>query len=138
MKEGSPKALEVMGTIDEQRQLHLDAPLPLSGPSRVRVIIVFPEEADVADMDEREWLQAAGQNPAFDFLQDPAEDRYTLSDGKPSWERGHLARLQAGWKPALPERKSPKRGGRSPLSPQRGLHETGGSPARPDRERGNS
>ena len=103
MKEDGSKMLEVMGTIDEQHQLHLDAPLPPSGPSRVRVVIVFPEEADVADMDEKEWLRAAGQNPAFDFLKGPIEDCYTLRDGKPSWERGHLARLQAGWKPALPE-----------------------------------
>ncbi len=55
---------------------------------RVRVIIVFPEETDVADMDEKEWLRAAGQNPAFDFLKDPLEDRYTLSDGKPALPEG--------------------------------------------------
>ena len=77
MKEGSPKALEVMGTIDEQHQLHLGTSLPLSGPGRVRVIIVFREEADVTDMNEKEWLRAAGQNPAFDFLKDSTEDRYT-------------------------------------------------------------
>ena len=71
------------GTIDEQHRLHLDTPLPLSGPSRVRVIIVFPEEADSTDMDEKEWLRAAGQNPAFNFLKDSSEDRYTLRDGKP-------------------------------------------------------
>ena len=68
--------------------MHLDAPLLLSGPSRVRVIIVFPGEVDVADMDEKEWLRAAGQNPAFDFLKDPLEDRYTLSDGKPALPEG--------------------------------------------------
>ena len=88
MKEDGSKMLEVMGTIDEQHQLHLDAPLPLSGPSRVRVVIVFPEEADVADMDEKEWLRAAGQNPAFDFLKDSSEDRYTLRDGKPFRDQG--------------------------------------------------
>ena len=91
MKEGVSKALEVMGTIDEQHQLHLDNPLPFSGPSRVKVIIVFPEEADAADMDEKEWLRAAGQNPAFDFLKDPTEDQYTLSDGKPFRDRLSLS-----------------------------------------------
>ena len=60
MKEDSSKMLEVMGTIDEQHQLHLDTPT-----------------------DEKGWLRAAGQNPAFDFLKDPSEDRYTLRDGKP-------------------------------------------------------
>jgi len=74
------RALEITGTVDEQRQLHLDAPLPITGPSRVRVIILFPEETDI---DEREWLRAAMANPAFDFLREPAEDVYTIADGKP-------------------------------------------------------
>lgn len=46
------------------------------------------EVAFVTDMDEKEWLRAAGQNPAFDFLKDPAEDRYTLRDGKPFRDQG--------------------------------------------------
>ena len=79
------KALDVVGTIDEQRQLHLDEPLPIVGPSRVRVIILIPEEPD---MDEKEWLQAAVSNPAFDFLKEPEEDIYTLADGKPFYDQG--------------------------------------------------
>lgn len=79
------KALDVVGTIDEQRQLHLDEPLPIVGPSRVRVIILIPEESD---MDEKEWLQAAVSNPAFDFLKEPEEDIYTLADGKPFHDQG--------------------------------------------------
>jgi hypothetical protein len=79
------KALDVVGTIDEQRQLHLDEPLPIVGPSRVRVIILIPEEPD---MDEKEWLQAAVSNPAFDFLKEPEEDIYTLADGKPLHNQG--------------------------------------------------
>lgn len=38
---------------------------------------------DQTDIDEREWFQAAATNPAFDFLKDPEEDVYTLTDGKP-------------------------------------------------------
>lgn len=38
---------------------------------------------DDETIDEREWLQAAATNPAFDFLKDPEEDIYTLADGKP-------------------------------------------------------
>ena len=83
--EGISKALEVTGRIDEQRQLHLDAPLPSIGPSRVRVIILFPEETDI---NETEWLQGATANPAFDFLKDPEEDIYTLADGKPFHDQG--------------------------------------------------
>lgn len=74
------KAIEVAGSIDEQHQLHLDAPLPIAGPSRVRIIILFPEWTEIS---ETEWLKAAATNPAFDFLRDPREDIYTLSDGKP-------------------------------------------------------
>ena len=82
---GVSKALEVTGTIDEESRLHLDEPLPIAGPSRVRVIIVFPEETDI---DETEWLRAATMNPAFDFLQEPEEDLYTLDDGKPFHDQG--------------------------------------------------
>ncbi len=73
------KAFEVAGTIDKQ-QLYLDAPLPIAGPSRVRVIILVPEETDV---DEKEWYRVAAANPAFDFLKESKEDIYTLADGKP-------------------------------------------------------
>jgi hypothetical protein len=74
------RAFELEGTVDEHRQLHLDQPVPVPGPSRVRVIILVLEDAEA---EEREWLQAAARNPAFDFLHDPGEDRYTLEDGRP-------------------------------------------------------
>jgi hypothetical protein len=37
----------------------------------------------VPQWDETEWLRAAASNPAFYFLNDPAEDIYSLSDGEP-------------------------------------------------------
>ena len=83
--EAALKALEVAGTIDAQRQLHLDSPLPIVGPARVRVIILISEQPDI---DEREWLRAAATNPAFDFLKEPEEDIYTLADGKPFHDQG--------------------------------------------------
>ena len=49
------------------------------GQGRVRVILI-PEEAEIG---ENEWLKAAASNPAFDFLEDPDEDIYTLDDGQP-------------------------------------------------------
>jgi len=85
---GALKAFEVAGTIDEQRQLHLDEPLPIVGPSRVRVIILIPLIPEETDIDEREWLRAAALNPAFDFLKDPREDIYTMADGKPFHDQG--------------------------------------------------
>jgi hypothetical protein len=74
------RAIEMTGTIDERRQLHLDEQLPVAGPSRVRVIILLSQELDA---DERDWLRAASANPAFEFLKDPKEDIYSLSDGRP-------------------------------------------------------
>jgi hypothetical protein len=74
------KTLEVTGTIDAQRRLILDEPLPVRVPTRVRVTITLLEEADIK---AKEWLLAADANPAFDFQKDPEEDVYTLADGKP-------------------------------------------------------
>ena len=79
------KAVETTGTIDAHRQLVLDEPLPVVGPTRVRVIILLPEEADI---DEMEWLRAASVSPAFDFLKEPEEDIYTLADGRPFYDQG--------------------------------------------------
>ncbi len=76
------RAIETEGTIDAQHQLilDLDEPLPINGPTRVRVIILLPEEADI---DEMEWLRAAATSPSFGFLKESEEDIYTPADGKP-------------------------------------------------------
>jgi hypothetical protein len=79
------KAIETTGTIDAQHHLVLDVVLPITGPTRVRVIILVPEESDI---NETEWLQAAAANPAFYFLKDPEEDIYTLSDGRAFYDEG--------------------------------------------------
>jgi hypothetical protein len=74
------KAVEATGTIDHQNQITLDEPLSVAESTRVRVIIFMPDDEDI---DEMAWLQAASVNPAFDFLNDPEEDIYTLEDGRP-------------------------------------------------------
>lgn len=78
-KEGALTAIEVTGHIDEQHQLTLDKPLPISGPMRVRVIVLYPL---TDEPNEREWLQAAAHNPAFQYLKESAEDIYSATDGK--------------------------------------------------------
>jgi hypothetical protein len=73
-------AVELTGTIDAEHQLRLDEALPVIGPQRVRVIVLYP----FADgWDEVEWLRAASRNPAFADLAAPEEDIYSLTDGKP-------------------------------------------------------
>jgi hypothetical protein len=79
------KAIETTGIVDQESRLLLDKPLPIVGPSRVRVIILVPEETD---MTEQEWLYAASRNPALDFLKEPEEDIYSLADGKPFHDQG--------------------------------------------------
>jgi len=83
--QATTKAIETTGTIDAQHHLVLDGVLPITGPTRVRVIILVPEESDI---NETKWLQAAAANPAFYFLKDPEEDIYTLSDGRPFYDEG--------------------------------------------------
>jgi hypothetical protein len=73
-------AIEVTGTVDEHHQLQLDDVLPVSGPQRVRVIVLYPA---AETNDEAEWLKAAAASPAFADLADAAEDVYSLADGKP-------------------------------------------------------
>ncbi len=78
--ESTMTAIEMTGIVDEQRRLRLDGILPVHGPVRVRVLVLYPlgEEED-----EMEWLQAAAHNPVFAFLSNPEEDIYTLTDGEP-------------------------------------------------------
>jgi len=78
-------AVETTGVVDAQRQLHLDQPLPVAGPSRVRVIVLFPESDEISESD---WLKAATANPAFDFLRETGEDIYTPTDGKSFRDQG--------------------------------------------------
>ncbi len=80
MSETLLKAIEVLGSIDDKNQLHLDSPLPAARPGRVRVIILMPEQNDVT---EEAWLRAAAKHPSFGFLREKAEDIYTRDDGTP-------------------------------------------------------
>ncbi|HHB90041.1 MAG TPA: hypothetical protein ENK60_01880 [Anaerolineae bacterium] len=78
------KAVELEGMIDENRQLKIKGDLPIQGPLRVRVILLYADEAE--DIDEGAWLYAAARNPAFAFLKDDSEDIYSLQDGRPFYD----------------------------------------------------
>jgi hypothetical protein len=80
MMETAMTAFEVTGIIDERQQLQLDTHLPIRGPKRVRVIILYSSDDELS---ESEWLQAAATSPAFHSLHDSAEDIYSVTDGKP-------------------------------------------------------
>lgn len=72
-------AIETTATIGSNRQLLLDKDLPVSKSEKVRIIVLLSDD----DFTGQEWLRTITNNPAFDFLKDPAEDIYTLEDGKP-------------------------------------------------------
>lgn len=78
------RAIETTGAVDEEGRLHLDTSLEAAASQAVRVILLFEaDEEEKGDIDERAWLRAASQNPAFDVLRDPAADLYTAEDGTP-------------------------------------------------------
>ncbi|MBW4640970.1 MAG: hypothetical protein KME05_22660 [Gloeocapsa sp. UFS-A4-WI-NPMV-4B04] len=77
------KSLKVMATLDEQGQLTLDCPLIADKNSRVEVIVLIPEEADLNDKSQAEiladfrqaWHEAmTGQNIPIAQLWEGIED----------------------------------------------------------------
>ena len=72
------QAIERSGKIDKNGKLLLDAPLDVTD-ARVKVIVLIPETDKFPD---EQWLQGIKHNKAFDFLDDPAEDIYSGSDGE--------------------------------------------------------
>jgi succinyl-CoA synthetase alpha subunit len=74
------KAIETTGQIDKEGNLHLSKPL-LEKDKKVKVIVLVPEGE--SEEEELLWVKTQSKNPAFSFLEDPAEDIYSLKDGKP-------------------------------------------------------
>ena len=83
--EAPMRAIEVVGTIDDEGHLRLEEPLTNVRKGPVRVILLLPENGD---LQEREWLRLAANDPALDFLKDPAEDIYAADDGQPFDHKG--------------------------------------------------
>jgi hypothetical protein len=73
------KAVAIRGMIDQYGVLKLEETLTYQN-QEVQVIILIPEEEK---FDDAQWLRGLHTNPAFDFLNDEAEDIYTAADGKP-------------------------------------------------------
>lgn len=78
-------AIEETGIIDQNHRLQLDRALPIHGPKRVRVIVLYATDEE---WDEGEWLLAAATNPAFESLKEPREDIYSIADGEPFTDQG--------------------------------------------------
>jgi len=75
------KAIEINAKTDKYG--HLKINYPVNKPeSEVRIIILIDEKSDEAD-EEKLWIKAIASNPAFDFLSEPGENIYFLTDGEP-------------------------------------------------------
>ena len=75
------KAIEINTKTDKQGHLKLNYQLNKKD-RKVRVIILIDEQSDDID-EEKEWIISIQSNPAFDFLKEPTENIYSLSDGEP-------------------------------------------------------
>ena len=75
------KGIEARGTVDRDGRLTVKERIPLPAAGDVRVIVLAPDDEE--ELDEQAWLHAATMGGAFDFLNDPAEDIYSPTDGKP-------------------------------------------------------
>jgi len=70
-------AIEATGIIDKNQRLHLDRKLPVKGPQRVRVIVLYPDD----EISEKEWVYAASHNPEKEHRVQAAKDFFAKWGG---------------------------------------------------------
>ena len=75
------KAIEINTRTDKQGHLKLNYQLNKKD-RKVRVIILIDEQSNDID-EEKIWIKNIQSNPAFDFLKEPCENIYSLTDGEP-------------------------------------------------------
>ena len=75
------KVIELKSKTDKSGHLKINYNLNKS-ESNVRVLILFDDDMNEQD-EENLWMNSITTNPALDFLNDSAEDIYSLTDGEP-------------------------------------------------------
>jgi len=70
------RAIEITSKTDKTGHLKLDYKLNKS-EKNVRVLILLDDD-NYEPEEEKIWMDTISKNPAFDFLNDPAEDVYSL------------------------------------------------------------
>jgi len=73
------RAIEINTMTDKNGHLKINYPINKK-ESNVRLIILVD---DSNDDDDKLWMKAVTSNPAFDFLNEPTENIYSLTDGEP-------------------------------------------------------
>jgi len=74
------RAIEINSKTDKTGHLKIDYKLDKSDIN-VRVLILLDD--DTEQDEEKLWLKSISKNPAFSYLNDPAEEVYSLNDGEP-------------------------------------------------------
>ncbi len=103
--EATLTAIELTGTVNERRQLELDDLLPIAGPRRVRVIVLY---SPAEEWNEDQWPHGAARNPAFAFLKEAAEDIYSVNAEK-AFDSTVTLELPASLSQAILQRGIPRR-----------------------------
>lgn len=75
------KAIEINSKTDKSGFLKIDFKLGKS-EKKVRVLILVEEDFNEQD-EEKLWMYSISANPSFNFLNEPAEEIYTIKDGEP-------------------------------------------------------
>lgn len=75
------RAIEINSKTDKFGHLKIDYKLNQS-ERNVRVLILL-EDDSYEQEEEKLWMNSISKNPSFDFLNEPAEDIYSLKDGEP-------------------------------------------------------
>jgi hypothetical protein len=76
------RAIEINTKTDKHGHLILDYPVN-KRERNVRVIILVDDQNDEVEVEEQIWLKDISSNPVFDFLNQPSENIYSLTDGEP-------------------------------------------------------
>lgn len=74
------RAIEINSRTDKKGHLKIDYKLNMS-ERNVRILILMDDDNSIIE-DEKLWINSISKNPAFDFLNDPNEDIYSLNDGE--------------------------------------------------------
>ncbi len=75
------QAIEINTKTDKNGHLNLTCDLN-KREINVRVIILVDDKNEYTD-EEKLWVHSISTNPAFDFLNEPEENIYSITDGEP-------------------------------------------------------
>lgn len=74
------RAIEISANTDRSGHLKIDYMLN-KADKNVRILILLEDDAYEQE-EEKLWMNTISNNPSFDFLNDPAEDIYSLKNGE--------------------------------------------------------